>query len=331
MCYQERNIVVLASATRFPSPGSSRVMSKDIELRHILPNGRQNSCNSDNMSGSGSFHSSPPHDLSTDIVGGVAPVYSTVPEAQAEHSRYSSRQVKNSHGIVQNEYTSPVNVDPPNTYDLIPENTKRQTDRSSPGVAPLMAENVLYGTPVDEQLKHRTLTMEKAKSEKHNDMRFSGSVSSPMLKEPADDSVFCTGKHCGVCLILVLVFVVAVLAVAALVLVLSVMFHIYPVCDCPSGKLSLSLSLSLPLSLSFITVSLSLSAITVYAFHSLLHCTCDEFPWDKEHTFCCSVVNTWNCTTLHACRPSVHVLVPARFVSFFVSGYRWDRRICSQY
>ena len=115
------------------------MMSKDIELRRILPNGRQNSYSSDNMSGSGSFHSSPPHDLSTDIVGAMPPVYSTVPEAQAEHSRYSARQVKNSHGIRQSEYTSPIDVDPPNTYDLISDNSKRQTDRSlSPGVAPLM-------------------------------------------------------------------------------------------------------------------------------------------------------------------------------------------------
>ena len=230
-------------------------MSKDIELRHILPNGHRSSTSSDKMSGSGSFRSSPPHDVATDTVSSVPPVYSTVPEAQAAHSSYTAHHVKNSQGIPQSEYTSPVGMDLPNEYDMIPDNNKRRDNRSlSPGVAPLMAENVLYGAPTDEKLKHRSLTMEKANSERQQQRRFTGSMSSQMVKEPANEGAVCTGKCCGVCLMLVLVFVVAFLAVAALVLVLSIMFQIYPVCDCTKSELlSLSLSLSLflflPLSL----------------------------------------------------------------------------------
>ena len=223
-------------------------MSKDIELRHILPNGHRSSSSSDKMSGSGSFRSSPPHDVSTDVVGGVPPVYSTVPEAQAAHSSYSAQQVKNSHGVPppQTEYTSPVGMDMPNEYDLIPDNNKRRENRSlSPGGAPLMAENVLYGAPADEKLKHRSLTMEKAQAERQQQRRFTGSLSSQMIKEPSDGSATCTGRCCGVCLMLVLVFVVAFLAVASLVLVLSIMFQIYPVCDCTKSESVISLSLSL--------------------------------------------------------------------------------------
>ena len=240
-------------------------MSKDIELRHILPNGHhRSSSSSDKMSGSGSFRSSPPHDILTDTVSTVPPVYSTVPEAQAEHSRYNAQQVKNAHAVPppQTEYTSPVGMDEPNEYDMIPDNNKRRENRSlspgvAPGVAPLMADNVLYGTPVDEKLKHRSLTMEKANSE-GKQRRFTGSTSSHMVvKEPSDGGGLCTGRCCGVCLMLVLVFVVAFLAVAALVLVLSIMFQIYPVCDCTKSEL-FSLSFSLSLSL-FLSLSLSLS------------------------------------------------------------------------
>ena len=223
------------------------MMSKDIELRQILPNGHhRSSSSSDKMSGSGSFRSSPPHDVATDTVSAVPPVYSTVPEAQAEHSRYNAQQVKNAHAVPQTEYTSPVGLDQPNEYDMIPDNNKRRDNRSlSPGVAPLVAENVLYGAPADEKLKHRSLTMEKAKSERQQQRRFTGSLSSQIVKEPADGGGIFTGRCCGIGLMLVLVFVVAFLAVAALVLVLSIMFQIYPVCDCTTSELCCSLTLSL--------------------------------------------------------------------------------------
>ena len=237
-------------------------MSKDIELRHILPNGHhRSSSSSDKMSGSGSFRSSPPHDIATDTVSAVPPVYSTVPEAQADHSRYNAQQVKNAHAVPQTEYTSPVGLDQPNEYDMIPDNNKRRDNRSlSPGVAPLMAENVLYGAPADEKLRHQSL---KIKSEQQQ-RRFTGTLSSQIVKEPADRGGVCTGRCCGVCLMLVLVFVVAFLAVAALVLVLSIMFQIYPICDCTAtSELHFSLSLSLSL---FLFLHLFLFLFT---FHSL--------------------------------------------------------------
>ena len=215
-------------------------MSKDLELQPIIPNGRHST--PDNMSGSGSFTTPSPHDVASDMVSNIPPVYASVPEAQAAHGRYTAQQVKPvSVGIVSQgeEYTSPVGMDPPNTYDMIPENGQRKERSHSPVGRPLMADNVLYGTPADEQLKHRTLTMEKAAAEggQQFNQRFTGSVSSQLIKEPGEGStgVF-TGRCCGVCLMLVLVFVVAFLAVAALVLVLSIMFQIYPVCDCTNSE-----------------------------------------------------------------------------------------------
>ena len=116
-----------------------------------------------------------------------------------------------------------------------------------------MTDNVLYGAATDEQLKHRTLTLEKAAAERQGQFgqRFTGSTSSQLMTEPGDgrEGGF-TGRCCGVWLMLVLIFVVAFIAVAALVLSIIVMFRVYPVCDCSSGSTCKSVSLSplLPLS-----------------------------------------------------------------------------------
>ena len=180
------------------------------------------------------------------------------------HGRYQAQQVKSS-AVPQTGYTTPGAVDPLNTYDMIPENGKKRERSHSPGSGgvPLMADNVLYGAPADEQLKHRTLTMEKAAAERQGqfEQRFTGSTSSQLMKEPGDgrEGGF-TGRCCGVCLMLVLVFVVAFIAVAALVLVLSIMFRIYPVCECSSGSTCKSVSFSPPSSLlPHLSASLSLS------------------------------------------------------------------------
>ena len=242
-------------------------MSKDLELQQILQNGRHSS--PDKMSGSGSFTTSTSHDISTDMVGSVPPVYSTVPEAKADHGRYQVQQVKNAQRASQLEYTSPTGMDPPNEYDMIPDNSKRSGRSHSPGV-PLMAENVLYGDPMSEEnLRHRSITVEKAASERQQPRRYTGSTSSQVVKEPADGGGMCTGRCCGVCLMLVLVFVVAFIAVAALVLVLSIMLKVYPVCDCTNSESVHTLTLTLSLTHS-LTHSLSLS-LSHSLTHSLSH------------------------------------------------------------
>lgn len=218
-------------------------MSIDLELEPILPNGNHNHNSPEKMSSTGSFTTPSPHDHSTDMVGSVPPVYSTVPDAQVEHARYAKQQVKNAEGAPQRtEYTSPVGIDVPNTYDKIPDRNKR-TDRShshSPGGAPLIADNVLYSAAADEQLKHRTLTIEEATAEgqqQYTQMKFRGSTSSQVIKEPGvGGEPCCTGRCCGMCLVLVLVFVVAFIALASLVLVLSIIFRVYPVCDCTNSE-----------------------------------------------------------------------------------------------
>ena len=215
-------------------------MSRDLELQRILPNGNGNHSSPNKMSGSGSFTTPSPHDVSTDIVGPVPPVYSTVPEAQVEHARYSKQQVKTVvEGSPQQEYTIPVGMDTPNTYDMIPDSSKRRDRSHSPGGVPLMADNVLYGTPADEQLKHRTLTMEKNVAESQHQFgqrRYTGSTSSQVMEEPGDGGApFFTGRCCGMYLMFILVFVVAFIALAALVL--SIMFRVYLVpCDCLNSE-----------------------------------------------------------------------------------------------
>ena len=118
-----------------------------------------------------------------------------------------------------------------------------------------MTDNVLYGAATDEQIKHRTLTFEKAAAERQGQFgqRFTGSTSSQLMTEPGDsrEGGF-TGRCCtGVWLMLVLIFVVTIIAVAALILSIISMFRVYPVCDCSSGSTCKSVSLSplLPLSL----------------------------------------------------------------------------------
>ena len=140
-----------------------------------------------------------------------------------------------------------------------------------------MTDNVLYGAATDEQLKHRTLTVEKAAAERQGQFgqRFAGRTPSPQLMtEPGDGGEGAyTGRCCGVCLMLVLVLVVAFIAVAALVL--TIMFRVYPVRDCSTGSTCKSVSLSPPSSLSCLSlyVSLTLSSLAL-SFSSLFcdHC-----------------------------------------------------------
>ena len=137
-----------------------------------------------------------------------------------------------------------------------------------------MTDNVLYGAATDEQLKHRTLTVEtEAVAERQGQFgqRFTGSTSSQLMKEPGDsrEGAF-TGKCCGVWLMLVLFFVVAIIAVAALVLSIIAMFRVYPVCDCSSETTCELVSLSPSILSPRILVSLSLSP-SLSCSLSLLH------------------------------------------------------------
>lgn len=287
-------------------------MSADLELQRVIPNGKRASDSQDTMSGTGSFTTPSPHDVSTDIVGAVPPVYSTVPEAKVQHGRYVAQNANA-------QYTSPVGMDTPNMYDLIPENSQQQhqqqrTRSHSPGGQPLMAENVLYGAPADEQMKHRTLTMEKAAAERQNpaiQSRYVGSISSQMMKEPGGEGVSaCSGRCCGVCLMLVLVFVVAFLAVAALVLVLSIMFGVYRVCDCASCKYSVNIVI---VTLWPHTAVLTFDILRSFAFLSLLYMYVHE---KSGHIKQCRQILK---DTVLLCVGSIDLLLNFKFGSLYAS------------
>jgi len=197
-------------------------MSNDqIELQKFI----RSPSTPERMSGTGSFGQPSSTSFSPNVgdtvVGQMAPLYQTVPDAKVAHARYTGRIPSPSPGL----YTTPSESDPPNEYDLINEKQVRG------GRTQHVSENVLYGDQATATQFRHAATLEK------KDSRFSGSISEP-VKEPGtkESACGCTLSTMFFSFFHVVGIVIGLTAlVLVILLILGVLRISSPSCDCTSN------------------------------------------------------------------------------------------------
>lgn len=202
-------------------------MSNDqIELQKFI----RSPSTPERMSGTGSFGQPSSTSFSPNVgdtvVGQMAPLYQTVPDAKDAHARYTGRIPPPSPGL----YTTPSESDPPNEYDLINEKQVRG------GRTQHVSENVLYGDQATATQFRHAATLEK------KDSRFSGSISEP-VKEPGtkESACGCTLSTMFFSFFHVVGIVIGLTAlVLVILLILGVLRISSPSCDCTSSECNLS-------------------------------------------------------------------------------------------
>ena len=206
----------------------------------------------------------------------LPPSYLNVPEVQVEvRANYMNlEQPKNAKGTPQTNYTSLTGMDPPSTYDVIPDSSKSKEASQQAQVQHGNLERPKNAKGMPQQTDYTSLTgmdppsmydvipdSSKSKEASQHEPGVTGTTAS--MKPGEGQSAFYTRKDCGMWLMLIFVLVVAFLA-----LILSIGFRVIPVCDCPNSKLAINLWRNNPPLAIFLSPSASASFLSASLYPS---------------------------------------------------------------